>query len=77
MSAQNDFYLTLDRAAGLTLDATCAARSAGTRSLPTPHRHRLDRVIRRLESAQQDLFMLRNDPWSTAGLERPRQLELL
>jgi hypothetical protein len=64
MSAKQDFHLTIDRAAGLTLDATCAARAASSGPLPSPHRRLLKRAIARLEGAQQDLFTARNDPWS-------------
>jgi hypothetical protein len=76
-SAQTDFHLTIDRAAGLVLDATCSARAAGQGPLPAPHRHLLRRAVRSLESAQQDLFTARNDPWSRTPSTRPCQLELL
>lgn len=76
MSAQTDFHLTLDRAAGLTLDATCAVRAAGAGPLPQPHRQLVNRAIRQLESAQQALYVARNDPWS-APKPQHRQLEML
>jgi hypothetical protein len=76
MSAQTDFYLTLDRAAGLTLDATCAARAAGHKPLPRALHHRLSRVVRSLEKAQQDLYSLRNDPWQPQQQPKPKQLAL-
>lgn len=66
MSAQTDFYFSIERAAGLTLDATCAARAAGHGGLPHPHRRLLNRAVRELESAQQDLFTARHDPWSAS-----------
>lgn len=75
MQARTDFHLTIDRAAGLTLDATCAARAAGSGPLPAPHRRLLNRAIARLEGAQQDLYTARNDPWSDPPPGRP-QLEL-
>lgn len=77
MSAQTDFFLTLDRAAGLTLDATCAVRAAAARPLPNPLEHRVRRLIGKLEGAQQEMFSLRQDPWPTAGAKKPRQMELL
>jgi hypothetical protein len=77
MSAQNDFALAVDRAAGLTLDATCAARAAGAGPLPQPHRRLLSTAVRSLEKAQQALFVARNDPWSSPPAPKPRQLELL
>lgn len=77
MSAQTDFYLTLDRCAGLTMDAACAARSAGHKPLPLPHRIRLNSITRKLESAQDELFRLRSDPWASASSARQPQLELL
>jgi hypothetical protein len=75
MDAQTDFHLTIDRAAGLTLDATCAARAAGHGRLPAPHRRRLAVAIVALEKAQDTLFVLRNDPWSPPQ-NKSRQLEL-
>jgi hypothetical protein len=75
MDAQTDFHLTIDRAAGLTLDATCAARAAGHGPLPPPHRRRLNVAIVALEKAQDTLFVIRNDPWS-APQPQSRQLEL-
>lgn len=77
MDAQTDFHLTIDRAAGLLLDATCSARAAGQGPLPTPHRHLLRRAVRSLERAQQDLFTARNDPWTQTRSTKPRRLELL
>lgn len=75
MSAQQDFHLTIDRAAGLCLEATCSARAAGHRGLPQPHRRLVTAAVRKLESAQQDLFQARNDPWSTPT-PKQRQLQL-
>jgi hypothetical protein len=84
MSAQNDFALTIDRAAGLALDATCAARSAGAGPLPAPHRRILSSAILALEKAQMALYEARNDPWDQAPnaqalshLDRSRQLALM
>lgn len=77
MRAQTDFNLTIDRAAGFTLDATCAARAAGGGPLPAPHRRRLNVAIVALEKAQQALFVIRNDPWSTPTPPQLQQLELL
>jgi hypothetical protein len=62
-TAQTDFDFSLDRAAGLTLDATCAARAAGHGPLPAPHRRLLRSATRHLEAAQQDLWKARTDPW--------------
>lgn len=75
MGAQTDFHLTINRAAGLTLDATCAARAAGAGPIPAPHRRLLNVAIVALEKAQQALFTVANDPWQPQP--KPRQLELL
>lgn len=75
MSAQNDFNLTVDSAAGLVLEATCRARAAGHGSLPHPHRRLLNSAISSLERAQQALFQARNDPWQSQT-PKPKQLSL-
>lgn len=75
-SSRTDFYEAIARAAGLTLDATCAARAAGQLPLPQPHRRLLNSAVRKLEGAQQDLFDARNDPWAQRK-PTSRQLELL
>jgi len=77
MDARTDFHLTIDRAAGLCLDARCAARSAVVGPLPHQHRHLLRRAIVELDRAQLALFKLRNDPWSPPPKPAHRQLELL
>ena len=76
MSAQTDFHLTIERAAGLTLEATCSARTAAHGPLPHPHRRLLHAAIRKLESAQDDLFKARNDPWTPPKPPAHQQLEL-
>jgi hypothetical protein len=77
MPAQNDFALTVDRAASLLVDATCSARAAIAGPLP---RH-LDRLIRGaivdLDRAQQKFFQARNNPWEIPTPPKQRQLELL
>lgn len=75
MPAQTDFNIALDHAAGLTMDATCTLRAAGTGRLPHPHRRLLSSAIGSLERAQDDLYKLRNDPWSPPP--KPKQLHLL
>lgn len=77
MGAQTDFHLTINRAAGLTLDATCAARAAGAGPIPAPHRRLLNVAIVALEKAQQALFTASNDPWSPPPQPKHRQLEML
>jgi hypothetical protein len=78
MSAQNDFHAEIERAAGLTLDATCAARAAGLGPLPPTHRRLIGVAIVALEKAQQALFVARNDPWQPPKPQsKTRQLELL
>jgi hypothetical protein len=77
MSAQTDFHYQLERAAGLTLDATCACHAAGILPLPPGHRRLLRAATRKLEGAQQDLFNARNDPWSPPPKPKTLQLELL
>lgn len=77
MSAQTDFHLQIERAAGLALDATCACRAARTLPLPAPHRRLLADAIRGLEAAQQSLFIARRDPWSGPPKPRHRQLDML
>jgi hypothetical protein len=76
MPAKLDFHLTIERAAGLTLDATCAARAAGQGPLPAQHRRLLRSALRKLEGAQQDLYEARNNPWSSQP-PPTLQLELL
>jgi hypothetical protein len=76
MPADRDFHLTIDRAAGLTLDATCACRAAAQRPLPAPHRRLLNSAIRSLERAQLDLVKARNDPWHPPQQPKPKQLSL-
>ncbi len=76
MSAQTDFFVTLDRAAGLVLDATCSARAAGYGPLPHPHRRLLNRAVRSLENAQDALFQAKENPWAQPKPTH-RQLELL
>lgn len=77
MLAQTDFHIEIDRAAGLTLDATCACRNVIRGSLPPPHRRLVQTAIVALEKAQQALFVARNDPWSQQHKQKHRQLELL
>jgi hypothetical protein len=77
MAAQNDFNLTLDHAAGLTMDATCSLRAVAGRSLPLPHRRLLSSAIRSLERAQDTLHLLRSDPWQSQTHEKIKQLTLL
>lgn len=64
MQRERDFHFSLDRAAGLVLDATCSARAAIALPTPAPHRTLVTRAIADLERAQQRLFTARNDPWS-------------
>jgi hypothetical protein len=74
MSAQTDFQLTIKRAAGLAVDAGCAARSAGQGPLP-PHVRRLVRsATRNLERANADLYEAHHARWEPQP--SPRQLEL-
>ena len=77
MSAQTDFYQTLDRAAGLTLDAASAARTAGYGRLPRHLRRGLTRATRQLERAQDELFILARQPWDTPPPPRQLSLEVL
>jgi hypothetical protein len=77
ISPEQDFRFSLDRAAGLTVDAACACRAAGVLPLPAPHRRLLNRASRALTEAQDALFQARNDPWSTQRPKRHQQLELL
>lgn len=77
MSAQTDFHYQLERAAGLTVDAACACRTASILPLPHPHRCLLNKAVRGLESAQDALFQARNDPWSPPPKPKSLQLELL
>jgi hypothetical protein len=74
-TTQMDFHLTLDRCAGLTLDATCAARTAGDLPLPPSHRRQLTSITRHLEAAQNELFSLKEYPWAPPKPPK-RQLEL-
>lgn len=76
-NAEIDFYLTIERAMGLAVDATCELRAARTGRLPEPHRQLLASAIGKLEWAQQILFTARNDPWHHQPAPRPGQLELL
>lgn len=62
--AQTDFHFTIERAAGLCLDATCSARAAGYGRLPAPHRRLIQRAVRSLEAAQDALYEARNNPWA-------------
>lgn len=75
MSAQSDLHYSIDRAANAVTDATCTCRAMGARGLPAGHRRLISSAIRKLDSAQQDLFNARNDPW--AQPPKPVQLELL
>jgi hypothetical protein len=77
MSAQRDFHFQLERAAGLTVDASCACRSAAILPLPHPHRRLLTSAARHLERAQDDLFQARNDPWQAPKPPKMLQLQLL
>lgn len=77
MSAKTDFIYDVERAAGLTLDATCAARCAAHLPLPQPHRRLLAAAVRKLESAQDDLFTVRNSPWDQPRKSKSRQLSFL
>jgi len=76
VDAKTDFAITIDRAAGLCLDATCAVRAAGSGPLPQPHRRLVSVAIVALEKAQQALFQAANDPWSAPQPPTPRQLTL-
>jgi hypothetical protein len=63
MDARTDFQLTIKRAAGLAVDAGCAARAAGQGPLP-PHIRRLVRsATRSLERANADLFEAHHASW--------------
>jgi len=75
--AKRDFAFEVDRAAGLTVDAACAARVAASGPLPPPHRRWIQRAIDKLEGAELDLFKARNDPWSEPPTAHHRQLTLL
>lgn len=77
MSAQTDFHITIERAAGLVLDAQCAARTAAHGPLPHPHQRLVNRAIVELDRAQDNLFKARNDPWHQPPKPKHRQLELL
>ena len=77
MSAQTDLHYQLDRAAGLTVDAACACRSAGALPLPAPHRRLLNAATRKLEGAQMALYNARHNPWRQPRQATPLQLELL
>ncbi|MHB8492463.1 MAG: hypothetical protein ACYDA6_09675 [Solirubrobacteraceae bacterium] len=77
MPSQIDFNIEIERAAGLTLDATCALRAAALGQLPPPHRRLIGVAIVALEKAQQALFVARNDPWQQPKQPKTRQLELL
>lgn len=77
MSAQTDFHITIERAAGLVLDAQCAARTAAHGPLPRPHQRLVNRAIVDLDRAQDNLFKARNDPWHQPKPRRNQQLELL
>jgi hypothetical protein len=63
MSAQTDFYLTIDRAGLLAQDAACAARSAGYGPLPRHLVGPLRAATRELERATDRLFELGSTPW--------------
>lgn len=63
MGAQTDFAITIKRAAGLTLDATCSARAAQRGLIPEPHRRLLGSAIVALETAQQAIFDADQEPW--------------
>jgi hypothetical protein len=77
MSSQTDFTYQIERAAGLTMDATCACHSAGILPLPPGHRRLLIAATRKLEGAQQDLFNARNNPWAPPPQPKNQQLALL
>ncbi len=77
MSRETDFYLTVDRASGLLLDATCAARAAVAPGLPYPHRRWMRAAIAKLEAAQDDLWKARNDPLCPPPQPKHAQLALL
>ncbi len=74
-TAHMDFHISIDRTGALCAEALCSARAARRPGLPSPHHRILSRAIRRLEKAQDDLYLVRNDPW--AQPPKPRQLELL
>jgi hypothetical protein len=77
MPAHTDFRYSIDRAAGLTLDATCALRALYRGRMPPPHRRHVHAAIVALEQAQQDMFTAVNDPWSPRPKPKHHQLELL
>jgi hypothetical protein len=79
MSGEHDLNQSLDRAASAVLDAVCELRAAGARSLPHPHRRRLNSQIRSLERVQLQLFICRNDPWreDSWSQPKPRQMSML
>lgn len=66
MSAERDFQLTLDRAAGLLLDAACAARAAARGPIPRSHRLKTQSAIASIVMAQDELYLVRRTPFQTA-----------
>jgi len=62
-SARYGFEVTVQRAAGLALDAGCSARAARGLPLPRPTRRRLDAAIVALECAQLNLAQAFDTPW--------------
>jgi hypothetical protein len=76
VSSQSDFHYSIERAAGLAVDAACACRTAAVLPLPHPHRRLLTKALRGLETAQDALFTARNDPWTPPPKPKNQQLEL-
>lgn len=75
-AAERDFRSTVDRAGGLAVDATCAARAAARGPIPGRHRRHMRRAIAALERAQEHLFAAGQEPWLLPP--RPHvQLELI
>lgn len=78
MSAETDFDYALRRAAGLTVDATCALRTARMGRLPENHRRRVNAAIFKLEAAQSIMFEIKEHPWEPPRKSKtPQQLALM
>lgn len=70
---QNEFAYCTNRAAGLTVDAAGACRTAAKLPLPDSHRALLRRAQRGLDDAQDALFQASRLPWP----QKPKPVQQL
>jgi hypothetical protein len=76
MRRESDFHLSVDQITRLVLDASSLSRAAVAVPIPSPHYHRMRRVLSSLERAERDLHTLRNDPWHPPQPPQPTSPQL-